>query len=219
MSGDSYYDVLGVPFNATKEQIKRAYRRLAKEHHPDSSTEGDSSRFRRAREAYETLSDDEARSRYDARMRTGGARRRTGPVHGDERGWGRTREQAWREEPGGVRSRSAPFERGFGPGFESEQGPFGGFESLDSLLRRFMSGMTGAHTDQASFDLVLSPTEARQGVIVPIDLADVFPGAGRHEEVRFTVPGNRRDGEILTGKVETESGRSFRIEFRIIVRG
>ena len=62
-----YYDVLGVPRDAPPEDIKKAFRRLARETHPDANP-GDAdaeARFRAAAEAYEVLSDPERRSRYD----------------------------------------------------------------------------------------------------------------------------------------------------------
>ena len=68
MSDDerSHYDVLGVPADATREDIKRAYRRLAKAHHPDVSGEPDAAgRFRRVNEAYRVLVSPRSRSEYD----------------------------------------------------------------------------------------------------------------------------------------------------------
>jgi molecular chaperone DnaJ len=61
-----YYEVLGVAPAASESEIKAAYRRLAREFHPDSGHPGDVSRFREVQEAYETLSDVEKRRRYDS---------------------------------------------------------------------------------------------------------------------------------------------------------
>ena len=63
MVQDNYYEVLGVQENATQDEIKKAYRKLAKENHPD--TGGDEVKFKKVSEAYETLSDDSKRSQYD----------------------------------------------------------------------------------------------------------------------------------------------------------
>lgn len=69
MAKRDYYDVLGVPKNATDEDIKKAYRKLAMKHHPDRN-QGDTAtkaeeRFKEAKEAYEMLSDPHKRAAYD----------------------------------------------------------------------------------------------------------------------------------------------------------
>jgi molecular chaperone DnaJ len=65
MSRD-YYEVLGVPRDSSQEDIKRAYRQLARKYHPDVSTEPDAEeRFKEFNAAYEVLSDAEKRSMYD----------------------------------------------------------------------------------------------------------------------------------------------------------
>src|ERR1700759_3686816 len=61
-----YYEVLGVPRDATSDDIRRAYRKLAREYHPDINHEsGAEERFKEGGEAYEVLSDPEKRERYD----------------------------------------------------------------------------------------------------------------------------------------------------------
>jgi len=61
-----YYKVLGVPRNANKEQLKKAFRNLARKYHPDVSQEADADeRFKEINEAYEALSDDNKRAIYD----------------------------------------------------------------------------------------------------------------------------------------------------------
>lgn len=74
-----YYELLGVARDASDEEIKRAFRRLARELHPDVSTEPDAhERFKEIAEAYEVLSDRERRATYDrlghAGLRGGGFR-------------------------------------------------------------------------------------------------------------------------------------------------
>lgn len=61
-----YYEVLGVSKNADKQQLKSAFRRLAREYHPDVNKNTDAEeRFKEINEAYDVLSDDEKRARYD----------------------------------------------------------------------------------------------------------------------------------------------------------
>jgi len=59
-----YYNILGVSKDASDEEIKKAYRKLAHKHHPDKSG-GNEARFKEVNEAYQVLSDKEKRSQYD----------------------------------------------------------------------------------------------------------------------------------------------------------
>ncbi|QKT03143.1 DnaJ domain-containing protein [Ectothiorhodospiraceae bacterium 2226] len=66
MEFKDYYQVLGVPREATQEDIKRAYRKLARKYHPDVSKEANAeARFKELGEAYEVLRDPEKRAAYD----------------------------------------------------------------------------------------------------------------------------------------------------------
>src|SRR2546427_8352221 len=61
-----YYGLLGLPRNATEEQIRSAYRKLARQYHPDVNKDaGSAEKFKQITEAYEVLSDAERRQRYD----------------------------------------------------------------------------------------------------------------------------------------------------------
>jgi molecular chaperone DnaJ len=69
MAKRDYYDVLGVAKNASEDEIKKAYRKLAMKHHPDRN-QGDTAkdaeeRFKEAKEAYEVLTDTSKRAAYD----------------------------------------------------------------------------------------------------------------------------------------------------------
>ncbi|NCF65263.1 MAG: molecular chaperone DnaJ [Chloroflexi bacterium] len=73
-----YYDVLGVSRGATQDDLKKAYRRLARQYHPDVNNDPSAGeRFKEISEAYEILSDDQKRSAYDrfghAGVNNGGA--------------------------------------------------------------------------------------------------------------------------------------------------
>ena len=81
-----YYDVLGVTRNASKDEMKKSFRRLARQYHPDVNNETDASeKFKEINEAYEVLSDDDKRARYD---RLGHAAFEGGGFGGFEGGFG-----------------------------------------------------------------------------------------------------------------------------------
>ena len=67
MSKRDYYQVLGVPRNATEDAVKKAYRRLAMKYHPDRNPDDKDAeeRFKEAKEAYEILTDAQKRAAYD----------------------------------------------------------------------------------------------------------------------------------------------------------
>src|SRR3989344_1400330 len=75
MSGATdYYKTLGIPKNATDDQIKHAYRKLAREHHPDVARDKASAekKFKEINEAYQVLGDSSKRKMYDTYGTAGG---------------------------------------------------------------------------------------------------------------------------------------------------
>lgn len=117
MSKRDYYDVLGLQKNASKDDIRGAYRKLALKYHPDRNKEpGAEERFKEISEAYAVLSDDEKRKRYDT----------YGHVDPGEafRGSEANFEEVFRDM-GGFGGFSSIFEQFFGRG----GGGFGGFGS------------------------------------------------------------------------------------------
>ena len=60
-----YYKTLGVEKSATTDEIKRAYRKLAHQYHPDKSGGSDDTKFKEINEAYQVLSDEQKRAQYD----------------------------------------------------------------------------------------------------------------------------------------------------------
>ena len=60
-----YYEVLGINKNASKDDIKSSYRKLAKKYHPDNKETGNEAKFKEVQEAYDVLYDDQKRSAYD----------------------------------------------------------------------------------------------------------------------------------------------------------
>jgi curved DNA-binding protein CbpA len=73
----NYYEVLGVPQHAGPQEIRQAFRRLARRFHPDAGPEGSGERFQEVSEAYRTLSDPERRRSYDRALHETAVARRT----------------------------------------------------------------------------------------------------------------------------------------------
>ena len=109
-----FYQVLGVPRNASQDDIQRAYRKLARAHHPDINKDpGAEDRFKDVSEAYSVLSDPATRRRYDAF----GPEFRQVPEDADPAEWNRQRSRAGaRSGAGAGQSRAGPGGAGFGYG-------------------------------------------------------------------------------------------------------
>jgi len=195
MAGErDFYDILGVPRNASQDDIQGAYRRLAREYHPDVNHDpGAEERFKEASEAYDVLSDPQTRRRYDAFGRDF----RQVPEDVDPDAWARSRAGAG---AGGTR-RTA----GAGAGFGSAGGGFGdqagGNVDLDDLLGGLFGGrgrgggrgwgpIPGA--DQEA-ELELTVQEAYRGGQRSVTLAG--PGGQRTFDV--TIPAGVTDGQRI----------------------
>ena len=198
-----YYETLGVPRGATSEQIRSAYRKLARRYHPDINKDEDAEeRFKEVGEAYEVLSDPEKRERYD---RLGANWRQGDDVSGAPGfdGFETAR-------PDGVR-------------FEFGDGAFSDFfESLFGSARTGDIRMRGAD-QEAVVDLSLE--EAAAGGPLRVSLADgrsftVNVPAGVRDGQRIRVAG--RGGEGIGGgstgdlflRVHLRPHRVFRVDGR-----
>jgi DnaJ-class molecular chaperone len=112
----THYDTLGVNENASLDEIKKAYRKLANQHHPDKG--GDTNRFQQIQAAYDAIGDEQRRAQYDSERRGGAGFRFT--VNGHDMGSGMPHDM---EEM----LRNFGFGFNFGPGFASHGDPFGPF--------------------------------------------------------------------------------------------
>jgi molecular chaperone DnaJ len=149
-----YYAVLGVPKNATHAEIKKAYRKLAQQHHPDANAGNAAAeeRFKEISAAYDVVGDEAKRASYDRAREMGAAGFAGGVPGGGYPGGG---------FPGGVRFETADFDIG-----DLLGGMFGGSGRSRTRQRR------GADLETS---LTLSFEDAMAGVTVPVTLTGPAP--------------------------------------------
>jgi len=133
-----YYKILGVDRNATAEEIKKAYRKLARKCHPDTCKDDASAeqRFKEINEAHEVLSDPEKRSRYDALGSSWQQGQNFTPPPGFEQFFGFGGK--------GSRRQGRTFSFDFGGASPHTGGRGGGFSDFFETLFGSMGGMGGS---------------------------------------------------------------------------
>lgn len=188
-----YYKTLGVPRTASADEIKKAYRKLARKHHPDAG--GDESKFKEINEAYEVLSDDKKRKLYDQYG--------TASEHQIPQGWG-----------GGA----VNVDDIFGGG----AGGFGSWADILESIRRgegafgteWDFGGAGGGFGGSGFGGARQP-RPRKGQDMNVTLNVTFDEAFKGAEKRVTVrvPG-RGDSETLTVKIPAGAVDGGRLRFK-----
>ena len=204
MKYKDYYEILGVPKNASADDIKKAYRKLARKYHPDvNKAAGAENKFKDINEANEVLSDSEKRTRYDHM----GSAWQNGqdfepPPNWDQQGFGKRR---------GGRQSNADFGGfggesfgGFSDFFESVfgGGSFGQGMSQEDLF----SGRRSRHTAGQDLEAEVSITleEAYKGVSKTLTFESRTHGS-RTLDVK--IPAGIIDGAVLRLKGQGGEGR------------
>jgi len=173
---DDLYAILGVSSDASEDEIKKAYRKLAREHHPDLNPgdEGAEERFKRISGAYEVLNDPQKRALYDE---LGADAEKIGydPERAEEY-------RQWRQR--------AEAAAGFG-GFEGFGGGGGSYQDLEDLLgdlfgRRARGPRRGRDVEAA---LSVSFDDAARGTQATVDIGG--------KTVRLTIPAGVESGQRL----------------------
>lgn len=175
----TYYDVLGVKKNATQDEIKKAFRSLARTYHPDAG--GDEKKFKEISEAYDILSDENKRREYDQMLAFGGI--------------------------GGGKYRSYP--HGAGTSFNwadviNNAGGMGGFDFSSifngAAVNRPQKGSDLSLAVEVSFD------EAFEGTTRKVTYR--IPSTGEQQTLTVKVPAGAVHGGKLRFKGRGEYGRN-----------
>jgi DnaJ-class molecular chaperone len=191
MAQQDYYKILGVSESATGDELKKAYRKLAKKYHPDA-TGGDKAkeaRFKDITQAYDVLSDEKKRQEYDLQRKNPFA---GGAESGGFSGFGGFSDFAsGRGRRGGGASRiNVDLEdmlRNFGVNMGEEGGPFAGARGAGAR-----TAATRGTDVQANLDLTFS--EAALGCEKPVVLE---PGTPNERKLTMRIPAGVEDGETI----------------------
>ena len=212
MTKRDYYDVLGIKRNAQADEIKSAYRKLARKYHPDANkSAGAPEKFNEATEAYDVLSDPEKRKLYDQYGHAGGP---SGPGAGFP-GAGRAGR--------GGQGVSFNFSDIFGGGGSG----FAGM-SLDDILQSLGGGRTrrGRHRQQrpprrggdSETRLTLEFIEAICGTSTRIRISRQEPGgATQQETIEVKIPAGVKDGSKIRVRGKGESGAAGHGDLYILI--
>lgn len=169
-----YYEILGINKGASEAEIKSAYRRLARQHHPDvDKSAGAAERFKEVSEAYQALSDKQKRSAYDQFGHAAFSAR-----GGPSSGWDGS------QNPFGGGFRTYSWSSGGG-------NPFGGFEDPFDLFEQIFGGGAGSPFGEVfrrhpTYQMSISFDEAIKGVTKEVEI-EGRNNQGRIERKRMKI--------------------------------
>jgi len=185
MADKDFYQILGVSRNASQDEVQRAYRKLARAHHPDVNKDpGAEDRFKDVAEAYAVLSDPNTRRRYDAF----GPEFRQVPEDVDPEQWRRARAGA-RAGAGAGRAGQSARDFGFTGGEDID---------LDDLLGGLFTGRGGRAwgpvpgADQTA-DIEVTIEEAFHGARRSVTVG----GGSRSRSLEVTIPAGVTEGQRI----------------------
>jgi DnaJ-class molecular chaperone len=203
------YDVLGVAKGASAAQIKSAFRKLAKKHHPDANKNDPkaAARFAEVNTAYEILGDEKKRKAFDAGEIDAEGKPRYAGFEGVHPGAGFGQDghfETFTWGPQGFRRAG---------GGRTAEGGFSGFAGFDDILKSMMGGRGGrggAHFE--SEDLHAAPSGHDVQVSITVALSDLAHGGSRRvrlptgKEVDVKIPAGLADGQQIRLKGQGFSG-------------
>lgn len=178
----SYYDILGVKKNASADEIKKAFRKLAQKHHPDAG--GDEEQFKQINEAYEVLSDPEKKAQYDRFGTVGNFGQQ--PGGGWPGGWGNA----------GGQGRTYTY---------SSQGGEGGFD-WSSIFDNIRNG-DGAFG--SNWDFNMNRAVDGQDLQVNLDLTfeEAFAGTSKRVSIRIPSTGEQQSVVVKVPEGAVDGGK------------
>jgi len=199
MAAKSYYEVLGVGKEAGKQEIKKAYQKLAKQWHPDVNKAPEAEeRFKQAAEAYEVLGHEEKRKAYDEELKYGSGRGTTGATGAGGSSFGGSWSTSYSTGGSGIPEGDL-FEMFFGSRGAADRAGFDFFSGTADGAGFQESGMRReAWNAAAQAQLEITLEQAYKGGSVKVLVGH------RHEDIH--IPPRSQDGTVITMPGNNGSG-------------
>jgi len=200
MAESDFYQVLGIGRSAGADQIKRAYRRLAKRYHPDRNKDNPAAteKFKQVRQAYEVLSDPQKRANYD-RFGTAEVGVGAGPWPGG------ARTHTWSGDPG--KFDFGGLEDMFGQAVGGREGMGDIFEQLFGGRRRGPGRSARVRREPRAADIQHEVSLSFEQAISGTSLQLTLQRGGRREKIEVRIPPGVSDGQRIRLRGKGQPGR------------